>query len=52
MDVKPYVTTNTRTMVPVRFVAEALGYTVSFEKIDGRQAVVFEKEVKTTPTAG
>lgn len=52
MDVKPYVTTNTRTMVPVRFIAEALGYTVSFEKIDGRQAVVFEKEVQKTPNAG
>lgn len=52
MDVKPYVTTNTRTMVPVRFIAEALGYMVSFEKIDGRQAVVFEKEVQTTSSAG
>ena len=52
MDVKPYVTTNTRTMVPARFIAEALGYTVTFEKIDGRQAVVFEKEVQTTPSAG
>ena len=52
MDVKPYITTNTRTMVPVRFIAEALGYTVTFEKIDGRQAVVFEKEVKSTPNAG
>lgn len=52
MDVKPYITTNTRTMVPVRFIAEALGYTVTFEKMNGKQAVVFEKEVKTTPQVG
>lgn len=44
MDVNPYVTSNKRTMVPVRVIAEALGYEVSFKKDGAGQKVIFEKE--------
>lgn len=46
MDVKPYVTSTKRTMVPVRFIAESLGYKVSFKKDGASQKVIFEKEIK------
>lgn len=50
MDVKPYVTSTKRTMVPVRFIAEALGYKVEFKKEGSVQKVIFEKETKSPLT--
>lgn len=46
MDVKPYVTSTKRTMVPVRVIAEALAYKVDFTKEGTSQKVIFEKEAK------
>ena len=31
MDVKPFVTNNERTMVPIRFIGEAFGYDVKWD---------------------
>ena len=46
MDVSPYVTSTLRTMVPVRAIAEALGYEVSFKTSTSGANVIFEQVEK------
>lgn len=46
MDVAPYINQENRTMIPVRFSTEALGYTVDYEKKDGVAKVTFTRKVE------